>query len=71
MGKYKYETRPDLSNDQKEYIKTSSDLTIKCWIANELAEANRIARLRLKYYLMKNGTDTEKSFIVTMLEDQA
>jgi len=47
MGKYNYQTRPDLSSDQKEHIGKSSDLVIKCWIANELAEANRLKRIEI------------------------
>ena len=48
MEKYQYQNRPDLSPNQKDYIGKSSDLTIKTWIANELARLVEIQKVRAK-----------------------
>ena len=52
MGKYKYitvfEEAIKFGLTKEEYSKESSKLTIFTWIANELAEANRLERLKLK-----------------------
>ncbi len=48
MEKYQYQTRPDLSPSQKDYIGKSSDLTIKTWIANELARLVEINKVQAK-----------------------
>lgn len=55
MGKYTYETRPDLTKDQKAYIKTSSECTIQTWIANELGEANRLKIIELSMLKINLG----------------
>ncbi len=53
MAKYEYEQSWEKSQRDnpklniKEYINTSSSLVIQTWIANELAEANRLKRLEL------------------------
>lgn len=50
--KYTYETSFDKAIkygiDKNEYARESSKLTILTWIANELAEANKLKRLELK-----------------------
>lgn len=71
MGKYQYKTQPELSSDQKEYIAKSSDLVIKTWIANELVEANRLTRFKLKnkFYSIFDKITIEE--FQKELEDQA
>lgn len=76
MGKYNYETRPELSNDQKAYIRKSSECVIQVWIANELAEANRLKRIVIEhqYFSMKlehGGFGYDKKGLDELLGDKA
>lgn len=52
MGKYEYKTSFEEAIkqgiDENEYARESSKNCILTWIANELAEANRLKRLELK-----------------------
>ncbi len=76
MGKYEYEQSWEKSQRDnpklniKEYINTSSSLVIQTWIANELAEANRLKRLKLMATdkLVHNYTHEE---YVKEIEDKA
>ena len=74
MGKYTYDSRPELSPDQKAYIKTSSECTIQTWIANELAEANRLKLFEIRLALTMAATSLSPKTIETLkknLEDRA
>ncbi len=68
MGKYTYEQSWEMVQKEnpklniKEYINSSSSLVIQTWIANELAEGNRLKRIEILYSnaeqmsnLIKNG----------------
>ncbi len=72
--KYTYETSFDKAIeygiDKNEYSREASKLTVLTWIANELAEANRIKRLQLKGSSdMKYCPDDTRKEIIENLSD--
>lgn len=74
MVKYQYEQswdklQQELPNvDIKSYVNESSKLCVQTWIANELAEANRLKRLEFQSYYCR---DCRKSINPEKLEDKA
>lgn len=72
MSKYNYvssvDNRPS-TMFKDDYDKHSSLCTILVWIANELAETNRLKRLKLKY--MDRGNKSQIYFSDNELEDKA
>lgn len=76
MSKYQYEQswaklKKELPTiNFKTYVNTSSALTIQTWIANELAEANRLKRIELRIQITQVGqTDFKEDTISNWLEE--
>lgn len=73
--KISFEKAKAFGIDENEYARESSKNCILTWIANELAEANRLKRLELKSSNKVIGKDTDGSFCYEFddeeLEDQA
>ena len=67
MGKYEYETLFDEAIkhgvSKEEYSRESSKMCILTWIANELAEMNRLKRLEL--------ANSEQEYDIGALDDRA
>ena len=72
MGKYEYkisfEKAIEQGIDKNEYARESSKNCIMTWIANELAEANRLKRIELAPKYLNTETTP---FNPKDLEDQA
>lgn len=76
MGKYNYETSFEEAVKQgipkEEYARESSKNVILTWIANELAEANRLKGIEIRVQLMTRESQAKgMKEILTTLEDQA
>lgn len=78
MSKYTYEQSWAKLKEEcpkinfKSYVNTSSALTIQTWIANELAETNRLKRIELT--LSNSHFDQHEGIYCTIkkeLEDEA
>lgn len=58
MGKYDYKTNFEEAIKRgitpEQYARESSKLTILNWIANELAEANKLKRLEIKQFVTQS-----------------
>ena len=72
MGKYQYEISFEKAIEagvsKEEYSRESSKNCILTWIANELAESNRLTILKMK---LNHGIITSKDILKEELEDKA
>ena len=66
MGKYQIKDNVDFYESETRY-----NYNARMYIANELAEANRLKRLELKYYLVVNGMNAIEVKEDHNLEDKA
>lgn len=75
MGKYQYQTNYEEAIKQgvskEEYSREASKNCIQTWIANELAEANRLKRLELMAKFPPPEDENAKRVWLKSLEDQA